>query len=454
MPLLPQSRTERVSLSYAQERLWILEQLGIPKGAYTISTMLRLRGKLDLDALKMTLETLITRHESLRTRFLSEDGVPYQVIDAAGAVSLVMEDLRWLETREGERRVQEAAREEASRGFNLETGPLFQVRLLSLGEDENAMLLSMHHIISDGWSMGIMVREFSSLYGGYVSGTAAELPPLPVQYADYALWQRGWLHGEVLERQRTYWLEQLSGAPAVLELPTDYLRPERQSFRGATVAMKVERKLTDELNALAQREGATLFMALLAAFQLLLSRWSGQTDVVVGTPIASRTESAAEGVIGFFVNTLALRANVDGSQSFRELLGQVRERTLGAYAHQDLPFEQVVALLAHERDPSRQPVFQTMLALQNTPSQTLKVAELEIEPFDAETTMAKFDVTLSLYPEGEGLNGCLEYAADLFAESTVERMRAAFLRILDTVVAEPEKQLGSIDLLSSAERDQ
>ncbi|MBB5066043.1 non-ribosomal peptide synthetase/type I polyketide synthase, partial [Granulicella mallensis] len=453
LPLLRQERPEQVPLSYAQERLWMLEQLGVPGGAYTISAGMRLPGDLDVSAFESAMAALTERHESLRTRFRSRDGVAYQVIDPAGRVSIPVEDLSHLSRDDRKRELQRIGAEEVSKSFDLETGPLLRVRLLRLEATEHVILLAMHHIISDGWSMGVLIREIGMLYSGFTRGFSAKLAPLSVQYVDYALWQRGWLQGEALERQRRYWQEQLAGAPTALELPLDYVRPKQQSFRGATLPVELGATLTSALERLARKEGATLFMVLLSAFQLVLSRWSGQDDVVVGTPIANRTEPAAEGLIGFFVNTLALRAELKNSGSFRELLVQVRERTLGAYAHQDLPFEQVVELLRPERDMGRQPVFQAMLALNLVPEE-LTLPGLAAERIEFEALTTNFDLTLNLTASPEGLSGRLEYATDLFAPATMERLYGSFRRVLEAVVTDPEQPIGKIALLSVEEREQ
>jgi amino acid adenylation domain-containing protein len=447
-------RPERLPLSHAQERLWVLEQLGLPAGAYTVPAAVRLKGVLDVAALEAALTAIIARHESLRTRFEICDGGPIQVIDAAAPVSLALMDLSGLSIPAREREVQRLARAAATRPFNLESGPLFRAELLRLGTEEYVVLLAMHHIVSDGWSMGVLIDEIGWLYAGYASGAQTELKPLPVQYADYALWQKSWLQGEVLAKHREYWREQLEGAPSVLELPLDHPRPAVQSFQGAHFPVKLSKDLSLSLDRFAHAEGATLFMVLLSAFQVLLSRWSGQEDIVVGSPIANRTDAETEGLIGFFVNTLALRADVRGEQSFRELLGQQRERTLGAYAHQGLPFEQLLQLLGSERDLSRQPVFQAMLVLQNMPTKEVKVPGLQLSLLEEEATSAKFDLLLSLTETPDGINGHLEYATDLFEPATMERFAQQYESVLRTVVSDPAQKVGEIEILSAEERRQ
>jgi pristinamycin I synthase-3/4 len=454
IPLMAQVRPAVLPLSYSQERLWVLEQLGLPGGAYTIPAAVRLEGALDAAALQSSFEILVSRHESLRTRFGSADGVPFQVIDAASAIAVEMVDLSGLEETERASAVARLAQEAATRRFDLARGPLLRVGLLRLSAVEHVVLLTMHHIVSDGWSMGVLIEEIGRLYAGYASAQPVELKPLTVQYADYALWQRSWLKDDVLEQQRAYWREQLTDASLVLELPTDHARPAVQSYRGANYPIALPAELSSSLAELARREGVTLFMVLLSAFQILLSRWSGQEDIVVGSPIANRTHAETEGVIGFFVNTLALRAEVHGGASFLRLLAQVRERTLGAYGHQDLPFEQVVEMLAPERDLGRQPVFQVLLALQNTPQGSIELPGLRLSRIGSERESAKFDLTLVLTETDEGLQGSLEYATDLFEPATITRFVEQYERVLHAIVANPQQQIGAIELLSAAEREQ
>src|ERR1700733_10874935 len=452
--LVVQSRSAVLPLSHAQERLWMLEQLGLPGGTYTIRAAVRLEGVLEVASLEATLSAIVGRHESLRTRFGSVDGVPYQVIDPAVPVVLDLMDLSELEGGEQEGEVARLAQESVARRFDLEAGPLLRVELLRLGSAEHVVLLSMHHIVSDGWSMGVLIEEIGRLYAGYASGIPVELKPLTVQYPDYALWQRNWLKDEVLEVQKAYWRKQMEGASQVLELPTDHVRPMVQSYRGAHHPVALSKELSTTLEQLARAEGATLFMVLLSAFQVLLSRWSGQEDVVGGSPMSRRTQAETEGLIGFFVNTLALRAEISGEHSFRTLLGQVRERTLSAYEHQDLPFEQVVEMLEPERDMSRQPVFQVMFVLQNAPRGVLELPGLKLSVMGGEQATAKFDLELSVSATEEGLRGSLEYATDLFEAATMKRFVEQYERVLSAVAANPEQKVGEIEILSAEERTQ
>ncbi|HEY4045359.1 MAG TPA: amino acid adenylation domain-containing protein, partial [Acidobacteriaceae bacterium] len=452
--LMPQERPEVLPLSYAQERLWVLEQLGVPAGTYTICAGTRMRGDLDQAALRKTIAAILERHESLRTRFDSHDGVPYQRIEQTGSLNLELEDLSAMEPEMREAQVLRIAAQEASTGFDLSGNPLLRVRLLRLGEREHVVFLAMHHIISDGWSMRVLLGEIGRFYAGFVTGRPIRPAPLTVQYPDYALWQRKWLQGEASERQKQYWREQLEGAPTVLELPADFPRTARRGFRKARVPLVLPEQLYEALKGLARRENATPFMTLLSAFQLLLSRWSGQDEVVVGTPVFNRTEPAVEGLIGFFVNTLAIRADVRGNEDFLSLLRQVRERVLGAYAHQDLPFEQIVDMLKPERDLSLQPIFQAMFTLNKSSDMGLSLHGLETSPISADADAAQFDLRLLLIDAGVHCYGYLEYATDLFAPETMDRMARSFERLLERIAAVPDRPVASIELVSASERHQ
>jgi amino acid adenylation domain-containing protein/non-ribosomal peptide synthase protein (TIGR01720 family) len=449
--LTAQARPERIPLSFAQERLWFLDQLGLVGSAYNMPLALRLEGALDVAALEGALAHLVERHESLRTRFVAIDGDPAQVIDPPGGFRLERTDLSGLE--EAERREQARALQQAQADhiFDLAKGPLFRCGLINLGPEGHLLLMTMHHIVSDGWSMNVLTRELGALYEAFAAGRGSPLGALAVQYADYALWQRGWLEGEELERQLGYWRERLSGAPAALELPVDHPRPATPSHRGATHGVSLSAALSERLAALSREEGATLFMTLLAAFQALLARWSGSDDIVVGSPIAGRTHSQTEGLIGFFVNMLALRSRIDGRQSFRQLLAAVRQATLEAYAHQDAPFERLVAELAPERDLSRQPIFQVDFTFQASD------ASPRPDPTSRPTgetrhQVSKLDLSLHLQETPEGLKGGFEYATDLFEASTIARLGEHLERLLAAIVAEPDRQLGELDLLGADER--
>ncbi|RMF36691.1 MAG: non-ribosomal peptide synthetase, partial [Chloroflexi bacterium] len=363
--ILPRKREgNALPLSFAQQRLWFLDQLAPNTPLYNIPDAIRLRGPLDVAVLERSLNEIVRRHESLRTTFRATDGKPVQVIAPTLKLPLPLVDLSGLPKAAREAEVQRLATEEAQRPFDLSRGPLLRVTLLRLGDEEHVALLTMHHIISDGWSMRVLVQELAALYDAFSHGRPSPLPDLPIQYADFALWQREWLQGEVLEEQLAYWKQQLSGSPPVLELPTDRPRPPVQSFRGAHRPFMLPRPLSQAIKALCRREGVTPFMLLLAAFQTLLHRYTGQDDISVGTPIANRNRAEIEGLIGYFANTLVLRTDLSGDPPFRELLKRVREVALGAYAHQDLPFEMLVDALQPERDLSHTPLFQVMFVLQ------------------------------------------------------------------------------------------
>jgi amino acid adenylation domain-containing protein/FkbH-like protein len=450
--ILPVARDRDLPLSFAQQRLWFLDQLEPGSSFYHIPAAVRLRGTLDLTALEQSFSEVIRRHEALRTRFGVVNGVPAQLIDEAPEFTLAVLDL----STEGEAEARRVATEESQRPFDLSAGPLLRAGVLRLSEQEHVLLCTMHHIISDGWSMEVLTRELTTLYEAYAKGEPSPLPELPIQYADYAHWQREWLQGEVLEQQLSYWRQQLAGGPAVLELPTDYPRPAVQTFRGAHQLLTLSPELTTELKALTQREGVTLFMTLLAAFQTLLSRYSGQEEIVVGTPIAGRNRAETESLVGFFVNTLVLRTDLSGNPGFVELLRRVREAALGAYTHQDVPFELLVEELQPQRDMSRSPLFQVMMVFHNAPAAEVQTSgNLELGSIGVENQTAKFDLTLAVSETANGhLHTVWEYNTDLFAPATVERMMKHFQVLLDGVVQNPERQLSEFQLLSHGEREQ
>ncbi|MBJ6765971.1 amino acid adenylation domain-containing protein, partial [Myxococcaceae bacterium JPH2] len=388
-PLGRRAPGSETPLSFAQQRLWFLAQLDPSNTSYTLWAPVRLTGTLEVEVLEQSFRDLVARHESLRTTFRVVDGLPRQHISAEVGLSLARVDLSTLPEPERGEAAKRRVEEEMQRPFDLEAGPLLRTTLLRLSEREHVLVLVMHHIVSDYWSMGILVREVSALYEARVEGRPSTLPELPIQYADHALWQRAWLKGEVLESQLEYWRQQLTGAPRALELPTDRPRPAAQTFRGANVHVAWPKSLWREMEGLGRREGSTVFMVLLAAFQAVLSRYTGQSDVSVGSPIAGRTHAETEGLIGFFVNTLVLRARLSRDMTFRELLAQVREVTLGAYAHQDVSFEKLVEELQPERDLSRSPLFQVSLTLQNTPVSEITLRDLTLTGMEAEERTSK-----------------------------------------------------------------
>jgi amino acid adenylation domain-containing protein len=453
-PLLPVSREGEMLLSFAQARLWFLEQLEPGSWAYNIPSAVHLTGSLDVAALKQSLNEIVLRHEALRTTFAMVSGEPIQVIAPALALSVPLVDMRDLPEAQQEASVKRLATESAQQPFDLAMGPLLRAKLLHLGEAEYVLLLTMHHIVSDGWSMGVLIRELAALYEAFSTGKPSPLPQLPIQYADFAHWQRQWLQGEVLAAQLSYWQQQLAGAQTVLELPTDRPRPAVQTFRGATEFLALAEPLSQKLKTLSQRSGVTLFMTLLAAFQTLLYRYTGQEDICIGSPIANRNRSETEELIGFFVNTLVLRTDMSENPSFQELLGRVREVTLGAYAHQDLPFEQLVEALQPERNLSHHPLFQVMFVLQNAPMSALELPSLTISSREMESSTAKFDLDLSMEDTEQGLRGSLEYNTDLFDAGTISRMLEHFQTLLEGIVAEPDQRLSDLPLLTQPERQQ
>jgi amino acid adenylation domain-containing protein len=452
-PLLRAPREGAQPLSFAQQRLWFLEQLQRPGALYIVPVAVRMRGRLDVAALERALGEVVRRHEVLRTTFASEGGNPVQVVGPPQALSLPVIELRERDEAAREAEARRLALEEAQRPFDLSAGPLVRASLLRLGEEEHVALLTMHHIVCDGWSVGALIDELAALYDAYSQGRPSPLAEPPVQYADYAAWQRGWLQGEVLERQLDYWRQHLAGAP-VLELPTDYPRPPVQVFDGATHAFAVPREVGERLKELSRREGATLFMTLLAAFQISLQRYSGQDDLVVGTDIANRTARETENLLGCFLNHLALRTDLSGNPTFRQLLARVREVALGAYAHQDVPFEKVVEALQPERKPGYSPLFQVRFIFQNAPAGARELTGLTLSAFDVPGTVAKFDLTLVMEERDGELFGTVEYNTDLFEPSTVERMFAQFRALLEDIADNPQEEIQKLSMLSEEETRQ
>jgi amino acid adenylation domain-containing protein len=434
--------------SFAQERLWFIDRMEPGSAVYNISVAWRLAGALDPAALERALGEVVRRHEALRTVFAEVDGAPVQVIASFGGFDLPVEDL----SGASEAAVRHRVGEEARRGFDLSAGPLFRAALLRVGAQEHVLLLTMHHIVSDGWSMGVLYRELSALYAAYRQGGESPLPEPAVQYADHAAREREELRGEALDGQLAYWRERLADAPALLELPTDHPRPAVQTFRGAQERVELPLELLERLQALGRSEGATLYMTLLAAFQVLLSKYSGSDDIVVGSPIAGRTRKDIEETIGFFANTVVLRTDLAGDPSFREVLGRVREATLGAFEHQEVPFEKLVAELEPERSLSHTPLFQVMFAQQNAVERGVALAGLEVSEFGAEPETAKFDLLLAARATAQGLRLGLNYSTDLFERGTAERMLGHLSRVLEQAAADADVRLSQLELLGEAER--
>ncbi|MCW9096009.1 MAG: condensation domain-containing protein, partial [Ignavibacteriaceae bacterium] len=450
--IIAADRSQELPLSFAQQRLWFLAQLeDSASAAYHIAGGVKLTGDLDRPALRRALDRIVARHEALRTSFASQDGRPVQVIAAADTGFALQErDVSGLDAAG----VQDLAAAEAGRSFDLATGPLIRGQLLRFSDTQHVLLVTMHHIVSDGWSMGVLIDEFRMLYQAFCRGGADPLPALGIQYADYALWQRRWLEGELLQRQLDYWTGQLSGAPALLELPLDHRRPVEQDYAGAGIDVCLDAELTRALAQLSRRCGATLFMTLLAGWAVLLSRLSGQDDIVIGTPVANRTRAEIEPLIGFFVNTLALRLDLTGAPTAAELLERVKQRTLEAQSHQDIPFEQVVEAVQPARSLSHSPLFQVMFAWQNAPQGKMALEGLDLEPMGASQATAQFDLSLSLQQDGEQIKGVLTYATALFERDSIERILDYWKRLLRQMVADDNRPVDQIELLGAAERRQ
>jgi amino acid adenylation domain-containing protein/non-ribosomal peptide synthase protein (TIGR01720 family) len=452
-PLLPAAREERVPLSFAQQRLWFLHQLEPSGSAYNIPAALHIKGALKIGILTHCLNEIIRRHESLRTTFPIVAGSPVQNIAPALELEMPLVNLPALSETERQARVQSLIAEEAGRPFDLTRGPLLRALLLRLTEDEHVLLLTVHHVSADGWSVKVFMREMAALYEAYSDEQPSPLPKLPVQYADFSIWQRQYLTGDVLAAQLAYWKRQLGGDLPVLSLPADRLRPHARTFRGATESLRLSAELSEAVRTLSRRQHATLFMTLLAAFKVLLSRYTGQRDILVGTPVANRNYQELEDLIGFFVNTLVLRTEVSGEQSFLELLDRVKKVALNAYAHQDVSFERLIEELQPSRSLSHTPLFQVMFVLQNDPSPSIRLPGLELTSMEVESPTAKFDLTMMAEEAGPELVVSLEYSTDLFHDvTTIRRMLRHFGTLLEGVVADPGKRLAELPLLSVAER--
>ncbi|MEH2233861.1 MAG: amino acid adenylation domain-containing protein [Nostoc sp.] len=453
--------------SFAQQRLWFLDQLIPDNGIYNVPTVIRLIGSLKLAGLKQTFNEIVRRHETLRTTFIVSDGQPLQAIAPSLTIPLSVLDLQRSPDNEQEVKAKCIITAEIEHPFDLSSGPLLRVILLVLSETEHILLLNMHHIICDDWSMGVLIRELGTLYAAFAQNQPSPLLELPFQYADFAHWQREWLQGEVLQTQLAYWREQLNGI-SILHLPTDKPRPAIQSYQGATQFLELPLKLIDALEKLSQQEGVTLFMTLLAAFQTLLYRYTHQEDIAVGSPIANRNRSEIEGIIGFFVNSLVLRSNLSGNPTFRELLGRVREVTLGAYSHQDLPFEKLVEELHPERNLSHHPLFQVVFGFQNAPMSALELPGLVPSFMNIDLKKTRFDLELHLWKcsedfrslwggnweYSEGFRGVIVYNTDLFDKATISRMVEHFKNLLLAIVVNPEERIANLPLLSKAELHQ
>ncbi|WP_035688107.1 condensation domain-containing protein, partial [Bradyrhizobium sp. Cp5.3] len=445
------SREAPLVPSFAQQRLWFLAQLDAASTTYHVPLAWRLRGVLDRRAWQRSLDGLLARHEALRSIFVASEGKPrVELLPPEGPLQVVEHDLR--DRVDAEAALVELCKEEARTPFDLARGPLIRGRLIRMSDEEHVVLLTQHHIVSDGWSLGVLVRELSELYRAFEAGQDDPLPPLAIQYPDYAAWQRHWLSGERLSNQAQYWRNTLSGAPARLALPTDRPRPARQLFAGARVAVVIDADLTRGLRRLSHRHGTTLFMTVLAAWAAVLSRLSGQDDIVIGVPSANRGRREIEELIGFFVNTLALRLDLSGEPSVAELLERTRRTALAAQEHQDLPFEQVVEIVQPPRHLDHTPLFQVMLAWENNATQSFDLPGLSVEAVGNGYDQVKFDLELNLSEHGEVIAGTLGYATALFDQRTIERQGGYLLALLGAMVADAEQPVGRIELLSCAER--
>ncbi|MDZ7994279.1 MAG: non-ribosomal peptide synthetase [Nostoc sp. EfeVER01] len=454
LPIEKVTQEDNLPLSFAQQRLWFLDQLQPGSSAYNLSRAIQIKGELNIAALEQSFNEIIRRHEALRTTFVSGNGEPQQIINPEVSITLPVVNLQDLTPEHREIETKRRAIIQAQRSFNLTKTPLLNVVLLQLAEQEYILLFTIHHIVADGWSAGIIIKELAAFYESFCTGKSCELASLPIQYVDFAVWQRTWLQKEVLASQMEYWKQQLSGDLPVLELPIAKPRPKQQTFAGKKQKFMLSPALTNALKALSQKQGVTLFMTLLAAFKTLLYRYSGQADILVGSPIANRNRSEIEGLIGFFVNTVVLRTKLEENSSFINLLKQVREITLGAYTHQDLPFELLVEELQPQRSLSHTPVFQVMFALQNMPGDGLKLSGLNLEYLPIENDTARFDLSLSFTDNVEGLVGELEYNSDLFDADSIKSMLRHLTTLLVDIVEHPDKSISELSILTPAEQQQ
>ncbi|MBD2019898.1 non-ribosomal peptide synthetase, partial [Leptolyngbya sp. FACHB-36] len=450
--------------SFAQQRLWFVDQLVPDACLYSVPLVFRLTGELDRSALEESFSEIVCRHEALRTTFELCNGELVQVIASSVEVRLSLMDVRELPPLVREETARHQIRQAIQQPFQLGQGPLLRLLLVRLDTAEHLLLINLHHIIFDEWSSGVLVRELGALYTAQVQRQSAALPELSIQYADFAHWQREWLQGDVLEAQLRYWRQQLKDVP-LLNVSGSH---SVQRHQGAIQLLELPQRLLDALEELSQRSGVTLFMTLLAAFQTLLYRYSGQTDIAIGSPIANRHRSELEDLIGFFVNSLVLRTDLSGNPPFRDLLARVQETTLSAYAHQDLPFEKLVEVLQPERDLSRNPLFQVVFALQNAPMEQLHLPGLTISAVEFETKTTRFDLELyvwkcsenfrTLWGDGwqqsDGLRGVVVYNTDVFAAGTIDRLRQHFQTLLEGIVANPDARLSELPLLTRAEQQQ
>ncbi|HEY0602811.1 MAG TPA: condensation domain-containing protein, partial [Herpetosiphonaceae bacterium] len=452
--ITPRDPTAAIPLSFAQERLWFLDQWDPGNTVYNVPFATRISGPLRVDAFAHSLNEIIRRHEALRTTFVAVDGHPHQIVAPALTIPLPLIDLRDLSPADQTAEVQRRIVENAEHSFDLVHGPLLRADLLHLGDQEYMFLLNVHHIVFDAWSVGLFLHELTVLYDALVHDRPAPLPKLAIQYPDFAIWQRQWLQGAVLDEQISYWKHQLRGSLPVLELPTDRPRPAEMKHEGALGYHLIPATVAQQLQVLSQTEGSTLFMTLLAAFQILLHRYTGEIDIITGSAIANRDFVDIEPLMGFFLNTLPLRTDLAGDPTVRTLLHQVRETTLEAYAHQNVPFEQLVEELRPPRDTGHTPIFQVMFILQNAPVPAQGQQDLAVEYLRVDNGTSKYDLTLSLTEMPEGLRAVAEYKTDLFDAATIERLLQHYQTLLESIVADPDQPISRLPLLTAAERQQ
>jgi amino acid adenylation domain-containing protein/non-ribosomal peptide synthase protein (TIGR01720 family) len=447
------SRTGDLPLSFAQERLWFLDQLMPGNPFYNMPAAIRLQGPVDLDALKRAFAEIVRRHEPLRTRLVSRDGAPVQIIDPFTGLDVPLTDLSHLSPGGQAVQIGKMARDEALKPFDLSKDLLLRLTLVKAAREDHILLATMHHIVSDGWSMGILIRETVALYDAFLKGEPSPLPPLSVHYADFAIWQRRWLSGAVLEEQMSYWKKRLKDSPALLELPYDRPRPPVQSFRGEMTTCAIDASLKERLRELCAANQTSLFMSLLAAFTVLMHRYSGDSDIVVGSPVANRNRREIESIIGFFVNTLALRSDLSDDPTFTELLERMRKTCIEAYAHQDLPFEKIVDELNPERHMDRQPIVQVIFVLQNAPMPELSLSGLAVTPLDADAVTVRFDLEVNAWEQPEGIHFNVFYSSDLFDRKTIDDMMSSFTVLLEAAAARPGMRISELPVLSSVQRN-
>jgi hypothetical protein len=442
LPPLEHLDTNEAPLSYEQERLWVWDQLNPGSPLYNLSNAFRMYGPLNASALEQTLNEIVRRHDSLRTTFHGTRKGPRQIVSPWTPVPFSVTDLSKLPADEQEEELNRYGKAQAQHNFNLAQGPLMIVRLLKLSEDEHVVLTTMHHIISDGWSISVLAHEVTVLYDAFSAGRPSPLPDLPIQYSDFARWQRQWLE----TRPQTYWLKQLDPLPPPIELPFDYERPATMSFHGRSIAFQIPRELSADLMVLSRRQNVTLYMTLLAALKTLLHRYSGQTDIVIGSGTANRTQVEMEKLIGFFVNMLVLRTNLDGDPKFSELLQRVRDVTMGAYAHQHVPFAMLVNELKVKREWNRNPLFQVAFILQNAPPADIQLGSLMLSQVRVKADLSPFDMLLSLWERPRGIEGILSFSDELFKYETMELLLNRYRNLLESIVANPDERISQLEL--------